>query len=171
VRSRYSCVRGSHDLCAHAHAHSLEGTLLISWWDITYVSFSEPLSAMYCIVLYCFVYMCFLCLQFLCVLVINWWVIHLRFFSHVIRSCIEVHRLDFIMLWAYVQMILSPRCTANGQMMYLPSGVTTWGGVRQLPQGAKRQGAPLSSIKIICEVGSIVQFRLTEYPKRTRSFS
>jgi len=28
VRSKYSCVRSSHDLCAHAHMHSLEGTLI-----------------------------------------------------------------------------------------------------------------------------------------------
>src|SRR6218665_12218 len=27
VRSKFSCVHSSHDLCAHAHAHSLEGTL------------------------------------------------------------------------------------------------------------------------------------------------
>jgi len=30
VRSKFSCVRSSHDLCAHAHAHSLEGTLLLA---------------------------------------------------------------------------------------------------------------------------------------------
>jgi len=28
VRSMFSCVRSSHDLCAHAHMHSLEGTLI-----------------------------------------------------------------------------------------------------------------------------------------------
>ena len=27
VRSMFSCVRSSYDLCARAHAHSLEGTL------------------------------------------------------------------------------------------------------------------------------------------------
>jgi len=27
VRSKFSCVRSSHDLCARTHAHSLEGTL------------------------------------------------------------------------------------------------------------------------------------------------
>jgi len=27
VRSKFSCVRSSHKLCARAHAHSLEGTL------------------------------------------------------------------------------------------------------------------------------------------------
>jgi len=27
VHSKFSCVRSSHDLCACAHAHSLEGTL------------------------------------------------------------------------------------------------------------------------------------------------
>src|SRR6218665_1218712 len=27
VRTKFSCVRSSHNLCAHAHAHSLEGTL------------------------------------------------------------------------------------------------------------------------------------------------
>jgi len=30
VRSEFSCVRSSHDLCARAHAHSLEGTLVVS---------------------------------------------------------------------------------------------------------------------------------------------
>ena len=30
VRSQFSCVRSAHDLCAHAHAHSLEGTLVAS---------------------------------------------------------------------------------------------------------------------------------------------
>ena len=29
VRSKFSCVRSSHDLCAHAHAHSLEGRTLV----------------------------------------------------------------------------------------------------------------------------------------------
>jgi len=29
VRSKFSCVRSSHDLCAHAHANSLEGKLPI----------------------------------------------------------------------------------------------------------------------------------------------
>ena len=29
IRSKFSCVRSSHDLCARAHAHSLEGTLLL----------------------------------------------------------------------------------------------------------------------------------------------
>src|SRR6218665_1791826 len=29
VRSTFSCVRASYDLCARANAHSLEGTLLI----------------------------------------------------------------------------------------------------------------------------------------------
>jgi len=28
VHSKFSCVRSSHDLCAHTHAHSLEGTLV-----------------------------------------------------------------------------------------------------------------------------------------------
>jgi len=28
VRSKFSCVRSSHDLCARAHAHSLEGILV-----------------------------------------------------------------------------------------------------------------------------------------------
>jgi len=28
VRSKFSCVHSSHDLCARAHAHSLEGTLV-----------------------------------------------------------------------------------------------------------------------------------------------
>jgi len=35
-----------------------------------------------------------------------------------------------------------------------------------LPQGAKRHGEPLNSIKIICKIGlfkSVVQFRLKEY--------
>jgi len=27
VRSKFSCVRSSHDMGVHAHAHSLEGTL------------------------------------------------------------------------------------------------------------------------------------------------
>ena len=31
VRSVFSCVRASYDLCAHAHAHSLEGTLPTTW--------------------------------------------------------------------------------------------------------------------------------------------
>jgi len=31
VRSAFSCVRASYDLCAHAHAHSLEGTLPTTW--------------------------------------------------------------------------------------------------------------------------------------------
>jgi len=31
VRSEFSCVRSSHDLCARAHAHSLEGTLPQRW--------------------------------------------------------------------------------------------------------------------------------------------
>ena len=30
MRSNFSCVRSSHDLCARAHAHSLEGTLLMN---------------------------------------------------------------------------------------------------------------------------------------------
>src|SRR6218665_459872 len=30
VRSKFSCMRSSHGLCAHAHMHSLEGTLLIT---------------------------------------------------------------------------------------------------------------------------------------------
>jgi len=30
VRSKFSCVRSFHDLSARAHAHSLEGTLIIS---------------------------------------------------------------------------------------------------------------------------------------------
>jgi len=29
VRSKFSCVRSSHDLGARAHAHSLDGTLLM----------------------------------------------------------------------------------------------------------------------------------------------
>jgi len=29
VRSKFSCMRSSHDLCARAHAQSLEGTLLV----------------------------------------------------------------------------------------------------------------------------------------------
>jgi len=34
VRSKFSCVRLSHDLCKRAHAHSLEGTLSsIQAWD------------------------------------------------------------------------------------------------------------------------------------------
>ena len=28
MRSKFSCMHSSHDLRAHAHAHSLEGTLL-----------------------------------------------------------------------------------------------------------------------------------------------
>ena len=28
VRSKFSCVRSFHELCAHAHAHSLEETLV-----------------------------------------------------------------------------------------------------------------------------------------------
>src|SRR6218665_3803397 len=32
VRSEFSCVRSSHDLCACAHAHSLQGTLVHTWW-------------------------------------------------------------------------------------------------------------------------------------------
>ena len=31
VRSKFSCVRSSHDLCAHAHAHSLQGTLVVAF--------------------------------------------------------------------------------------------------------------------------------------------
>jgi len=29
-RSKFSCVRSSHDVCVRAHAHSLEGTLLVA---------------------------------------------------------------------------------------------------------------------------------------------
>ena len=35
VRSKFSCVRSSHRLCAHAHAHSLEGALVKSDSDRT----------------------------------------------------------------------------------------------------------------------------------------
>src|SRR6218665_3041810 len=31
VRFLFSCVRASYDLCARAHAHSLEGTLVPTW--------------------------------------------------------------------------------------------------------------------------------------------
>jgi len=30
VRSMFSCVRSSHDLCARTHTHSLEGTLVVT---------------------------------------------------------------------------------------------------------------------------------------------
>jgi len=30
MRSKFSCVRSSHDLCARAHAHSLEGALFVT---------------------------------------------------------------------------------------------------------------------------------------------
>ena len=30
MRSKFSCVRSSHDMCARAHAHSLEGTFLMT---------------------------------------------------------------------------------------------------------------------------------------------
>jgi len=30
VRSKFSCVRSFHDLCAYTHAHALEGTLVES---------------------------------------------------------------------------------------------------------------------------------------------
>ena len=41
VCSKYSCVRSSHDLCACAHAHSLEGTLVIVY-ELLATSFSKP---------------------------------------------------------------------------------------------------------------------------------
>ena len=34
VRSKFSSVRSSHGLCARAHMHSLEGTLVINWMDL-----------------------------------------------------------------------------------------------------------------------------------------
>jgi len=32
VNSKFSCVRSSHNLCVHAHAHSLEGALVSALW-------------------------------------------------------------------------------------------------------------------------------------------
>jgi len=32
VRSKFYCVRTSHDPCARAHMHSLEGTLVTASW-------------------------------------------------------------------------------------------------------------------------------------------
>jgi len=49
VRSKFSCVRSSHDLCVHAHAHGLEETLartvefpeiLPKYWDLIWRLFS-----------------------------------------------------------------------------------------------------------------------------------
>lgn len=51
------------------------------------------------------------------------------------------------------------------------SGVTTWGEMRQLPQGAKRQGRHWMQSKLF--VKSAVQFRITEYrtPKNSVTFT
>jgi len=35
VRSKLSCVRSPHDLCVRAHAHSLEGTLVLVFLRIS----------------------------------------------------------------------------------------------------------------------------------------
>ena len=52
VRSKLSCVRSPHDMCARSHAHNLEGTLTESqefqnrncgtWWRIGWVDSSQP---------------------------------------------------------------------------------------------------------------------------------
>jgi len=79
VRSKFSCVHSSHDLCVRAHAHSLEGTLVIGLFltcgevIFLHVKNSWKISSSKIDYIYCFAYK---------IAVITYWYCFLFQFHH-----------------------------------------------------------------------------------------
>jgi len=60
VRSMFSCVRASYDLCARAHAHSLEGTLIASeeLEEENLEKCRNTVNKQICVMFVCHLYLC-----------------------------------------------------------------------------------------------------------------